>query len=276
MIAFDFNYFKPSTISEAVDTFNEARERGEKTIYYSGGTEIITFARVNKITMDTVIDSKGIPECNVLEIQGDKLVIGAAVSLNKITESNLFPLLGQTVKKIADHTSRNKITIGGNLNSQLMYREAMLPLLVANAKVRIAGKEGEEVLPLEKFFNKEIDEGKFLVQIIIDTQYVDLPFISLKRTRMSKVGYPVVSLAALMKNQRIRVAFSGISEHPFRSAVVEGVLNDRTLTVKERIDKAVAKLPASIVQDIHASAKYREFVLKNSLTDALENMEGIK
>ena len=110
-------------------------------MFYSGGTEFITFARVNKLRADAVIDIKGIPECNVLEIHGDQLVIGAAVSLNKITDSKLFPLLGQTVKQIADHTSRNKITIGGNMNSKLIYKESVLPLLLVDAKVKIT--EGE-------------------------------------------------------------------------------------------------------------------------------------
>ena len=112
-------------------------EQGKMPCYFSGGTEFITFARVNKLNADAVIDIKGIPECNVLEIQGNQLVIGAAVSLNKITDSKLFPLLGQTVKKIADHTSRNKITIGGNINSELIYRESVLPLLLSDAKVKI-------------------------------------------------------------------------------------------------------------------------------------------
>ena len=63
-------------------------------MFYSGGTEFITFARVNKLSADAVIDIKGIPECNVLEMHGDQLVIGAAVSLNKITEFKSVSLVG--------------------------------------------------------------------------------------------------------------------------------------------------------------------------------------
>ena len=91
-----------------------------------GGTEFITFARTNKKKPDVVIDIKGIPECMRLEVIGDELIIGAAVSLTTIVESNLFPLLGETLQRIADHTSRNKITIGGNLNSHFIYREGIL------------------------------------------------------------------------------------------------------------------------------------------------------
>ena len=50
MIAFDFEYYKPSSMAEAIETFNMFREQGKNVMYFSGGTEIITFARVNKLT----------------------------------------------------------------------------------------------------------------------------------------------------------------------------------------------------------------------------------
>ena len=90
-------------------------------------------------------------------VSGDQLVIGAAVSLNRITDSKLFPLLGQTVKQIADHTSRNKITIGGNMNSELMYRESVLPLLLSDAKVNITKGTEDEVVSFDAVFNKEYE-----------------------------------------------------------------------------------------------------------------------
>ncbi|MFK2825191.1 FAD binding domain-containing protein [Bacillus sp. B190/17] len=276
MIPFDFEYYKPASVNEAVQTFQMMSENGKQVVFYCGGTEFITFARVNKITADAVIDLKGIYECHILEVQGDQLVIGAAVSLNKIAESNLFPLLGETVKRIADHTSRNKITLGGNIHSKLMYRESILPLLLSDATVKIAGSEEERIVPLAEIFQKEINmkPGEFLIQVVIKKDYIDLPYASFKRTKMSKVGYPVVSIAALAKENRMRVAFSGVCEYPFRSPEIEDALNDSSLSTEKKIDQAVAHLPAPIVQDLHGSASYREFVLKNGLQDMIEALEG--
>lgn len=275
MIPFDFEYFKPGTISEAVQTFQELQYQGKHVIYYSGGTEFITFSRINQMEADAVIDIKGIPECHVLEQLEDQLVIGAAVSLNKISESTFFPLLGQTVKQIADHTSRNKITLGGNMNSRLIYREAILPLLLSEAKVKLAGNEGELVLPLANIFDRElkIGTGQFLVQISVNRDYMSLPFASLKKTKITKVSYPIVSIAALVKDQQIRAAFSGICEFPFRSDLVEAVINETSLSKVDRIDKVVSLLPSPIVDDIQASGEYREFVLKNALHEIIDALE---
>ena len=276
MIAFDFDYYKPSTLSEAVDTFQLALQAGKQAIFYAGGTEFITFARTNKKRADVVVDIKGIPACTTLEVIGDELIIGAAVSLTTIVESNLFPLLGETVQRIADHTSRNKITIGGNLNSHFIYREGILPFLLANAKGMIVGKGQEKILPLEQILNEGLDEGELLVQIHVNQSYVKLPFSTIKRTRMSKIGYPIVTVAALMKDNAIRVAFSGVCEFPFRSSEIEELLNDTAISKEERVNQVIDQLPGSVVQDIHASAAYRLFVLKNVLTDTLEALEANK
>ncbi|MEK5038519.1 FAD binding domain-containing protein [Sporosarcina sp. FSL K6-3457] len=276
MIAFDFDYYKPSSLSEAVGTYQLADQAGKQAIFYAGGTEFITFARTNKKRADVVIDIKGIPECMMLEVIGDELIIGAAVSLTTIVESNLFPLLGETVQRIADHTSRNKITIGGNLNSHFIYREGILPFLLVNAKGMIAGKGKEKILPLDQILNGGLAKGELLVQIHVDQSYTNLPFSTIKRTRMSKVGYPIVTVAALEKDNQIRTAFSGICEFPFRSDEIEKLLNDLSLTQEERVIQAIALLPGPVVQDIHASTAYRLFVLKNVLTDTLNAMEANK
>lgn len=276
MIPFDFEYYRPSTIDEAVQTFQSLEGLGKNAIFFSGGTEFITMARMNQMKADAVIDIKGIQDCTMLGIVGDQAVIGAAVSLNHISETNIFPLLGQKAKQVADHSSRNKITLGGNLHSRLIYRECVLPLLLAEANVKIAGTEGVEILPLADVFDTQLNlkNGKFLTQVLIDRSFADLPFVSLKKTKMSKVGYPIASLAAVIKNSKIHVAFSGVCAFPFRSKEIESTINDTSISILERIDEAVKHLPSPIVDDIWASAEYREFVFKNALQETLEQLEG--
>ncbi|MCM3743116.1 FAD binding domain-containing protein [Sporosarcina luteola] len=274
MIPFNFDYFKPETLEEALKIYSSEWKLGKKVIYLSGGTEVITFARGGKMTFDSVIDLKGIPECTMLEMQGDDLVIGAAVTLNRLVESNHFPLLSKTVRTIADHTSRNKITIGGNLMSKLGYREGILPFLITDAIAVVYGPAGTEAMPVDNLAAAELAEGQFLTQVKVAASNLDLPFVSMKRTRSSKVGYPIVSLAALRKEGRIRIAFSGIHEHPFRSAVVEGILNDETIEDQQRIDKAIAKLPTNVTDDFIASKDFRKFVLNKLLTEMNAVWEG--
>ena len=276
MIPFDFEYYRPSSIKEALETYQQLESDGKQTMFISGGTEFITFARTSDLYADAIIDLKGIPECSCLEQKNNQLVIGTAVTLNRITESKIFPLLGEKVKGIADHTSRNKITIGGNVQSQLIYKEAVLPLILAEAKVKIAGKE--QLVPLEALIGKPLTlkPKNFLIQFQISSEYAQAPFVSLKKTRFSKVGYPLVSLAAMKEKGKLRLAISGVCETPFRAQHIEEILNDSGHSVEEKIDQAIEQLPAPVVEDYLASASYRIFLLKNTLQEMMETMELIK
>jgi len=276
MIAFDFEYYRPESIQETIEIFQKLDQKKKKVCFFSGGTEFITFARVHQVHADSVIDLKGIPECTALEGKENDLIFGASVHLNQLIEANLFPLLSQNLRNIADHTSRNKITLGGNLNSRLMYREGMLPLLVADAKVTMYGIEGHETHPITQVFGKQssLKHGQFLTQISIDGSFAKMPYLAIKRTRISKIGYPIVSIAALVKDEKLRIAFSGICEYPFRSRKIEDILNDKGLPVHERIDKAVSCIPGPMIDDRHASGQYRKFVLQNVLEEAMEFLEG--
>ena len=278
MISFDFDYYRPDSIKEAVDIYDNLAGQGKTAIYYAGGTEIISYARVNRIHFDAVIDIKNIPECNLFGFQNDKLVIGAAVTLTGISDSGYFPLLGECCRRSADHTARDKITLGGNICGRTPYKEAILPLLLSDSEVVIAGMDGLRSLPITQVFNGELQlgGGEFFVQIIIDRSYTAIPFASAKKTKQEKVDYPLVTIAMVKKDNRIRAAFSGLCSFPFRLTVIEDDLNNDSVVLGERINNIISHLPASIVDDVIGSAKYREFVLRNTLEEVWGILEGMK
>ncbi|MGO1468485.1 MAG: FAD binding domain-containing protein [Tissierella sp.] len=185
MIPFNFEYYRPNTIKDAVKLFNELDLAGKEPIYYGGGSEFISMARMNNVYTEAVIDIKEIKECNEYRLEGDNLIIGAGVTLTRITEENIFPLLSMTVKRIADHTMQGKITIGGNLCGTIIYREAVLPLLVSNSKIVIGDKDGERKECLKDIFNGrlELEKGELLVKVIVPQKFLNLPHLHVKRTR---------------------------------------------------------------------------------------------
>jgi CO/xanthine dehydrogenase FAD-binding subunit len=275
MISFDFEYYTPTTVEEAVRIFQQADSNGKEPLYYSGGTEIISMARLNQLRTGAVIDIKGIPACNVLQIQQEQLVIGAAITLTALSEANLFPLLGETVRDAADHTNRNKITVGGNLCGKFIYREALLPFLLADSQIVLAGTKGIRHVPVHEILNGEprLEKGELLVQILSDRRYLDLPFVTVKKTKMEKIDYPIVRISSLKTKEGIRVAFSGVSAVPFRSLIIEEVLNDSSIPLEERIESAIRLWPVPILNDILSSKGYRTFVLRNTLFDTMSALE---
>jgi CO/xanthine dehydrogenase FAD-binding subunit len=275
VISFDFEYYKPTAIEEAVRIFQQADSNGKEPFYYSGGTEIISMARLNQLRTGTVIDIKRIPECNVMQFQKDQLVIGAANTITALSEANLFPLLSETVRDVADHTNRNKITIGGNLCGKFFYREALLPFLLTDSQVVLAGTRGIRNVSIHRILNGEprLEKGELLVQILTDRRYLDLPFVTKKKTKLEKIDYPIVRVSALRTREGIRAAFSGVSAVPFRSGKVEEALNNSSRPLEECVENAIRLWPAPILNDILGSSAYRTFVLRNMLLDTMVALE---
>jgi CO/xanthine dehydrogenase FAD-binding subunit len=278
MISYDFEYYKPTSIEEATQLFQSLDEQGKEPIYFSGGTEVITLGRDNKITTGAVIDIKAIPECLVIKKEKNKLILGAAQSLTKIRELQLFPLLSKAIIEIADHTARNKITLGGNICGNIIYRETVLPLLLTNSKVVIASHTGLKQLPINEIFNQtlKLEKGELLIQVITEQSEIDLPFRIVKKRRQWDVGYPLLTIAALKKKEQIKLAFSGLCSFPFREKKIEESINNLHLSKEARIEDAIKHIPIPILDDVHGSAEYRLFVLKNSLRDLLDALEGEK
>lgn len=276
MIPFDFEYYKPETVEEAADLYSDLKSRGKKPLYYGGGTEIISMARAFNIYTEAVVDIKGIPECNTQELSDDKLIIGSAVTLTQIAESNLFPLLGLTVQRIADHTIQDKITLGGNIAGTIIYKEAVLPLLISDSEVTIAGEGGRRQIRLKDIFDKEIklQDGEFIVNVSVSSRFASLPYLHAKRTKSDKIDYPLVTLAALKDNNRINIAFSGVCRFPFRSSSIEDHLNDISNPINIRINNIIDNMPDVILSDLAGSADFRKFMLQKMLMEVLDRLEG--
>ncbi len=277
MLSYDFDYFKPQSLQEAVELYHIMKTKGKKPLYYNGGTEILTLGRLNRVYSNAVIDLKGIPECGVYEWRQNNLFIGTSVELYQFEEKVLFPLLTNISGEIADYTARNKITIGGNICGQIFYREAILPFLLMDSQIVIANQNGTKKVEINEVFNQQLQlkEGEILVQIITKKGYITAPFISIKKRNQWHTGYPLVTVAAIKVDGRIRVAISGLCPYPFRLKEIEDVLNEHTLSNPEKVSKAMKFLPQPILNDVEGSKEYRLFVLKNTLLHILSQL-GVK
>ncbi|AOY74619.1 FAD binding domain-containing protein [Clostridium formicaceticum] len=276
MITYDFEYYKPSSIGEATLLFQSLDQQGKEPIYFSGGTEIITLGRVNRINTGAVIDIKGIPECLALNKEAGKITFGAAQTLTKIREIQYFPFLSKAIVEIADHTARNKITLGGNMCANIIYRETVLPLLLSDSQIVIASPTGLKQVSINEMFDQtlKLQRGELLVQVITDEKEMGLPSLCIKKRKHWDVGYPLITVAALKKNEHIKFAFSGLCSYPFRNENMEKSLNNQELSNEAKIEKAMQHIPAPVLNDVQGSENYRRFVLKNTLLDMLDTIGG--
>ena len=276
MIAHDFIYCKAETLPEAVEAFAAYTAQGKRAFYYGGGSELITMSRANSIRPDVVIDYKAAPECRVLAENEEYLTIGAGLTLNEIKESKRFPLLGTAGGRVADHTNQCRITLGGNLCGTIRYREACLPLLLADAKVHISSQAGARTVPLHDVFRERmrLQPGELAAAFLVPKRALHAPYAHIKKTSGEKIDYPLINVTALVDGTRLLTAFSGICAFPFRDNEIENVLNDTSLHPQRRITEALRLLPGQPVTNAEGSGAYRLFLLEQTLENLLHEWES--
>lgn len=275
MIPFDFEYHRPAAVREAAAVYRQLEEAGKAPVWYGGGSELISMARVGNMGFGAVIDIKNIPDCRLLDDSGDQVHLGAGLTLDEIRRSEKFPLLGQTAGRIADHTMQCKITLGGNLASTIIYREAVLPLLLGDALVTTGGERGIKKYRIREVFRERLllPKGEFLVSTSVARHFAEAPYFHIKKTKNEKIDYPLITTAALIANGYLRIAFSGLAAYPVRDEAVEAILNDQSIDFERRAEGAAAALSGILLEDTNGSAAYRRFVLKNTLVSILKSIK---
>ncbi len=274
MIPFSFAYIAPETLQEAADVYTDYASRSLTPLYYTGGTEIITMGRVGSLRFDAVIDLKCIPEMKGFGNENNLLNIGAAETLNDVACWNTFPLLTKCCQRVADHTAQCKITLGGNIAGTVIYHEAMLALMLCDAKVELYGPEGMRTASLNTLLTPmlTLKPGEFFVRFSFDMLYAGLPFVHAKHVVSEKIGYPLFTLAAIQKEGVMEAAVSGLYRYPIRFHFPMAGAGSDPENLTCQLHSQMKEEPLS---DASGSAEYRLFRLEGALNDAAERLGGI-
>ncbi len=275
MIPFNFIYYRPENLAEAVEAGARAENEDLRPLYLAGGTEITTFCRRGKIEPGALIDIKRVSECRRLSREGDEIILGAALTLNEVIESGVFPFLARAAS-IVDHTVRNRLTLGGNIAGRLPYRETVLPLLLAEARARLAGAGGERLVPLADVFSRRLllEKGELLVDLRVPAAASAQPWFYRRRVRKTRVDYPLLTACFLKANGGLRMAVTGAFGFPLRSAEAETVLNDPSILPADRPRLVIEAVPHEIINDMRSSARYRRMLLERCVGEALDALGG--
>lgn len=275
MISKDFVYIKPDNLKEAYEAYKNFEQKGLSSYYLSGGTEIVTFTRKGVLNPDVLIDLKKIKECSDIYFDNDNLIIGSSVPLNNLIDSNYSKIFSKSTRFIADRTTRNRITVGGNIVGQLPYREAVLPMLILDAKVRIFGSDGLKEENINQIFDKnlKINKGDIVVQFVIKKDYLNLDFYYDRKVFYSRVDYPIISIL-FVKDEKLKMAITGAFSFPIRDFESEEILNRDDLDFNKKIENLVQKFFPLFKSDFRSSKEYRIELFKIILSDALKYFGG--
>lgn len=264
----ELEFLEPRTVQDAVGLLSE---HGDDAKVISGGQTLIPMLWQRLLTPRYLVSLKAIEELKSVEIdrQGN-LLIGACATHTALETSQMvragWPLLAETIRKIAAPQIRNLGTLAGDLCHSDYGADPPAALLVLEARARIVGPGSERWLPLENFFlelyGTALAPDELLAQIEVPavpdgaaTAYIKY---CLRTIDPAIVGVAVMLSMKEGRCREARIALNGASPVPFKARLAEEALKGWPLD-ETRIDEAarLAQEQAEPMSDSHATAEYR-------------------
>src|SRR5512146_2609943 len=169
----------------------------------AGGTDLLIHIRAGVKSPRHLVDLSGLGLSYVCQDNG-LVKIGAMTTFQEILESDIvrrdLACLAESAAEIGAVQTRNMATVGGNICSAVPSADSAPPLLVLDAQLKIAGCQGERVLPLDRFFSgpkkNVLQPGEFLVEIQVPVPPARTGTRFLKIGRRKAMTLAVVNAAA--------------------------------------------------------------------------------
>ena len=277
--------FQPTSIKEAGTIL---KENGPGGRFLAGGTDLVISIKEKGLVPKYVVDLKRIPNLSgIREETNGSLTIGALTTMRELETSPLvrkrLPFLAQSAAEIGSIQIRNRATIGGNMANATPSADVAPSLLVLEAKVKIAGANGERVLALEEFFRGPgqtvMLPEEILSAILIPPSHPRLvgEYIKFSPREMMDLAYVGVAVALVLSGKErrcesVRIALGAVSPTPMRARKTEALIEKQILT-EELAEKAGAEAARECkpISDVRSSAEYRRAMVGAMTKRALLN-----
>jgi carbon-monoxide dehydrogenase medium subunit len=295
-----YEYYKPTTVQEAMALMEGSQGSG---VYISGGTDVLVLIRQKKLSPGCLISLRNIGDLAYLEA-GKGLAIGSAVTHNTIAKNEFiqkrYSALTDATNKIGSLQIRNVATMGGNICNGAPSADTACPLLVLDARVVIAGKNGDREVPIDEFLlgpNKvALEKGEIVKGFHMPYFVENTGSAYIKHTRRQAMDLPILGIAARvtikiegnaigckdafctidsisnvlkkLEDEKIvvedaRIAMGVVAPRPMRAKKAEAALKGKV--VSEKVFEEIVEIAASESQprdSIRGEAWYRREMVK--------------
>jgi xanthine dehydrogenase small subunit len=265
-----------ATMAEAAGVLSG--DRGARLI--GGGTIVMRDVNEGRLTEGTIIRIAD-PAFRMLSASGQRVELGAGVTMAMILASRDLAFLHSAARAIGGPAVRNMASVGGNLFAETPYGDFAVALLALDASVNVqSGYGGARAMPLEEMLAARSRGGFGLVTSVSFQKPASAEAFRFRKiSRVKPKGLSVMSIAAhLPGGGRIanaRIAYGAMAATPIRAKGVERALEGKALDASAiAAARQAAAEGASPATDAIASEWYRREVLPVHLGRLLMNEAG--
>ncbi|HAA92453.1 MAG: molybdopterin dehydrogenase [Rhodospirillaceae bacterium] len=281
-----FNYHRPETLAEALELLANL----DDAKILAGGQSLMPMMNFRYVMPEDVVDINRIGELAEINSTSDGLVFGAMVRHNQAKESPLVaercPLIAYGMEFVAHVQIRNRGTIGGSLSH--LDPSAEWPALLAayDAVLQVQSKSGGRDVPIlewsQGFMTPNLQEGEMLTGISVPSWPAGHTYGFAELARR-KGDFALAGAAALLhfdgdRIARAAIALTGVDTGPVRLAEAEESLVGNVPSDNLFQDAASQASSVAGIDDVHASAAYRQKIAvvmaRRALEEALARKNG--
>ena len=268
MIAQDFDYIVPNSLSEAV---NLLQKHGSNAKILAGGHSLIPMMKLRLAMPECLIDIGQIPELAYIRQESGTIHIGALTTHHDVESSEVLQrqcmTLAEAAATIGDVQVRNKGTIGGSLAHGDPAADYPASIVALDATIVAFGPKGERKIPAADFFvdmlTTALEPNELVREIQIPVRSGRRGTAYLKMEQKAS-GFALCGVSAVVELNasgtidKIAIGITGVGSRAFRAAETEKMLQGATPSV-EVLKRACEHASKDVIalEDIHASAEYR-------------------
>jgi CO/xanthine dehydrogenase FAD-binding subunit len=243
----------PRTLEEALRLKAERPD----AVPIQGGTDVMVDLNFDRARPVALLNLNEVAELRGWSRQNGTVWLGSGLTYSEAMEPALaeaLPALAEAARTVGGPQIRNRGTIGGNLGTASPAGDALPPLLVCGAEVKIASVRGERVVPLAGFVvgpkRNVLAEDELILGVSVDATESRQTFMKVGPRNAMVIA--VVSLAVRVDGENLRAAFGSAGPVP---TLVRAGLGDAD-SFPQRVAEA-----ASPIDDVRGTALYRRHAL---------------
>ena len=277
----NFEYLEPATVAEACALL---KQRAGEAKVFAGGSHLTILMKQGLYQPKALVNIKKIAELRGIRLDDkDGLQIGALVTHREVETSELikekFPVLCGAEREVANIRVRNMGTVGGNLASGEPLTDLSQIFIALDAKLQIAGPNGERTLPVEDlfvdFYTTSLAEDEIITQVILPPLPAKSGIEYIRFSSSSVVDKPSAGVAARLTLDgdavhAARIVLGCVGPTPVRARRAEALIVGKK-PAPELIAEAgkIASQECSPTSDLRGSAQYKRAIVVTLVKRAL-------
>lgn len=276
-------YLQPTSLTEVLDLLQRYKASAR---IVAGGTDVLVELQRGVKPTKTLIDITALQELKYIHEENGWLKIGTLATHNDVLRSSAchhyaLPLV-QACWEVGAPQIRTRATIAGNIITASPANDTITPLMALNAEVVLVNSTGERTVSLQDFYlgvrRSVLQPDELLREVRIPTLTTNQRGLFLKLGLRQAQAIAVINVAFVLTLEQdiiteARITLGCVAPTIVHASTVEAYLKGKRLETEIcREAGSLVTQDVSPIDDIRATAEYRNTTLVNMITHGLQRL----